>query len=115
MEPLAEDSTTDAEIDASLERAKDFESFPRIVEVAYHAEPGLDFLMLRLDDGRRLLIPREELTELKNASRKQAEDVVVLTQGRGVWWPQLDDGLYLPDFLEYRWGKAPSREHDIAA
>jgi hypothetical protein len=23
-----------------------------------------------------------------------------------VWWPQLDDGLYLPDFLEYRWGKA---------
>jgi len=25
--------------------------------------------------------------------------------GVDVWWPQLDDGLYLPDFLEYRWGK----------
>jgi hypothetical protein len=24
-----------------------------------------------------------------------------------IWWPQLDDGLYLPDFLEYRWGKVP--------
>ena len=26
-------------------------------------------------------------------------------QRRGIWWPLLDEGLYLPDFLEYRWGK----------
>jgi hypothetical protein len=26
-------------------------------------------------------------------------------QGVSVWWPQLDDGLYLPDFLEHRWGR----------
>ena len=99
------DITTDAEIDAAIERAKEFESFPRIVEAVYRPEPGLEFLMMRLDDGRRLLVPREELPELKNATPEQAKDVILGPQRRSVWWPQLDDGLYLPDFLEYRWGK----------
>jgi Protein of unknown function (DUF2442) len=99
------DVTTDEEIDASIERAKEFESFPRIVEAVYRPEPGLEFLMMRLDDGRRLLVPREDLPELKNATPEQAKDVILGPQRRSVWWPQLDDGLYLPDFLEYRWGK----------
>jgi hypothetical protein len=100
--------TTDEEIDAALERAKDFDSFPRITEAAYHPEPGLEFLMLKLTGGRRLLIPREELGELKNAMPEQAVDLAIGPHGLDVWWPQLDDGLYLPDFLEHRWGKARS-------
>jgi hypothetical protein len=99
------DLTTDEEIDAPLERAQAFDSFPRIVEAAYRPEPGLEFLMLRLSDGRRLLIPREELSELKDATPEQAVDLRIGTHGVDIWWPQLDDGLYLPDFLEYRWGK----------
>jgi hypothetical protein len=99
------DMTTDEEIDAAIERAKEFESFPRIVEAVYRGEPGLEFLMLRLSDGRRLLVPKEELGELKNATPEQAADLTIEHQGRSVWWKQLDDGLYLPDFLEYRWGK----------
>ena len=71
----------------------------------YRPEPGLEFLMLRLSDGRRLLIPKEELSELKNATPEQAVDLKIGLHGLDVWWPQLDDGLYLPDFLEYRWGK----------
>ena len=63
--------------------------------------------MLKLSDGRRLLIPREELGELKNATPEQAADLQVGPHGGDVWWPQLDDGLYLPDFLEHRWGKEP--------
>jgi hypothetical protein len=98
--------TTDEEIDAAIERAKEFDSFPRIAEAAYHPEPGLEFLMLKLTDGRRLLIPREELGELKNATPEQAKDLFVVPTSTAVWWPQLDDGLYLPDFLEHRWGKA---------
>lgn len=105
MERHPNDLTTDEEIDASIERAKEFDSFPRIVEAAYHPEPGLEFLMLKLSDGRRLLIPREELGELKNATAEQAVDLRIGPHGVDVWWPQLDDGLYLPDFLEYRWGK----------
>ena len=99
------ESTTDEEIDAAIERAQAFESFPRIVEAVYRAEPGLEFLMMRLDDGRRLLVPREELPELKSATPEQATELILGPQRRSVWWPQLDDGLYLPDFLEHRWGK----------
>jgi hypothetical protein len=42
---------------------------------------------------------------LKNATPEQAVDLKIGPHGVDVWWPQLDDGLYLPDFLEYRWGK----------
>jgi len=98
-------TTTDEEIDAALERAKAFDSFPRIVEAVYRPEPGLEFLMLRLSDGRRLLIPREELGELTDATPEQASDLRIGPNGVDIWWPQLDDGLYLPDFLEHRWGK----------
>ncbi len=98
--------TTDEEIDAALERAKAFDDFPRIVEAAYHPEPGFEFLMMKLSDGRRLLVPREELSELKNATPEEAKDLQIGPHGLDIWWPQLDDGLYLPDFLEYRWVKA---------
>jgi hypothetical protein len=102
-------TTTDEEIEAALEEARNAPEEPLIVEAAYRAEPGLEFLMLKLSDGRRLLIPREELGELKNATVEQATDLIIVPTGSAVWWPQLDDGLYLPDFLEYRWGKEPRR------
>jgi hypothetical protein len=103
MDQYANRLTTDADIDAALERASDFDSFPRIVEAIYRPEAGLQLLMLRLDDGHRMLIPREELSELKDVTDAQAAEIVILPQGRGIWWPQIDDGLYLPEFLESRW------------
>ena len=108
MEQHPDDLTTDEEIDASLERAKLFESFPRIVEAQYRSEPGWECLMLRLSNGHRMLIPKEMLGELKNATAEQAADVEIGPHGVHVWWSQLDDGLYLPDFLQYRWDSAVS-------
>ncbi len=105
MEQHPNDLTTDAEIDAALERAKAFDGYPRIVEATYRAEPGWECLMIRLDNGQRLLIPKEDLDELKGATAEQASEIALTPQRRGIWWPQLDEGLYLPDFLEYRWGK----------
>jgi hypothetical protein len=105
MERHPNDITTDAEIDAAFERAKKFDSFPRIVEAAYHSEPGAEYLHLKLNTGQRLLIPKEQLGELKHATSEQASDLDIGKHGLHVWWPQLDDGLYLPDFLQYRWGK----------
>jgi hypothetical protein len=99
-------ATTQVEVEAALEEARNAPEEPLIVEAAYRSEPGLEFLMLKLSDGRRLLIPREELGELKDATAEQATDLFIVPTATGVWWPQLDDGLYLPDFLEYRWGKA---------
>ena len=100
-------TTTDAEIEAALEEARNAPPEVTILEAAYRGEPGLEFLMLKLSDGRRLLIPREELGELKNATVEQAVDLQIGPHGVDIWWPQLDDGLYLPDFLEHRWGKVP--------
>jgi hypothetical protein len=100
-------TTTDAEIEAALEEARNAPPEVTILEAAYRGEPGLEFLMLKLSDGRRLLIPREELGELKNATVEQAVDLQIGPHGVDIWWPQLDDGLYLPDFLEHRWGKIP--------
>ncbi len=105
-------TTTDEEIDAALQAARDAPEEVRIVEAVYHPEPGLEFLMLKLSDGRRLLIAREDLSELNEATPEQAEDLVVGPHGVNVWWPQLDDGLYLPDFLEHRWGR---KGHQVAA
>ena len=82
------DLTTDEEIDQAIAQAKEFENEPRIVEAAYRPEPGLEFLMLRLSDGRRLLIPREELGELKNAPAEQAADLFIVPTATGIWWPQ---------------------------
>jgi hypothetical protein len=100
MDRHPNDLTTDEEIDTAIEQAKQYENEPRIVEAVFRPEPELDLLMLRLNDGRRLVLPREELPELKNATPEQAVDLVVGRHGRHVWWPQLDDGIYLPNLLE---------------
>jgi hypothetical protein len=101
-------TTTDEEIEAALEEARNAPDEPLIVEAAYRGEPGLEFLMLKLNDGRRLLIPREELDELKNATVEQATELFIVPSGTGVWWPQLDDGIYLPNLLEERSGTGRS-------
>jgi hypothetical protein len=105
MAKHAIDLTLDEQIDAALERSRDFDQFPSIIEAAYRADPGWECLRLRLSNGRLLMIPRQMLSELGKATPEQAQDVHIGPQGLSVWWPQLDDGLYLPDFLEHRWGR----------
>jgi hypothetical protein len=105
-EPITKDNL-DAVVDAAMERARLEPDGPYIAFAKYHAGPGMEFLEMRLTDGRRLLVPRGELGELKNATPEQAADVVVLAPGDAVYWKQLDDGLHLADFLEYRWRREP--------
>jgi|GEM_PF-2343696 len=106
-QPLTE-KNLDAEVDLALERARETPEVPTILSATYYAEPGMDFLDMRLSDGRRLLVPRQELGELKKATAEQARDLVVLNPGTAIYWPQLDDGLDLMDFLEYRWRREAS-------
>jgi hypothetical protein len=115
MDKHPNDMTTDEAIDAMLEEARNAPEAITIVEAAYHPGPGLEFLMLKLSDGRRLLIPREDLSELENATTEQATDLFIGPNGFDVWWPQLDDGLLLEHFLEHRWGKVQSYPERIAA
>lgn len=101
------DENLDAVVDAMLERARTSGSDLEILSAVYHPEEGMEFLEMKLSDGRRLLIPKEELGELDHATPEQARDLVVLTPGASIYWPQLDDGLSLGDFLEHRWRREP--------
>jgi hypothetical protein len=105
MERHPNDLTTDEEIDAAFERAKFFDNEPLLVEATFRPEPGLNCLILKLSDGRRLLVPREDLDELDGATDEQAKEIILVPTRTGLWWPQLDTGIELSHFLEYRWGK----------
>jgi len=107
MERAITNENLEEVVDALLERARQGPELVSIVSAAYHAEPGMEFLEMKLTDGRRLLVPREELGELRNATPEQAKDLEVLSPGFAVYWPQLDDGLDLATFLEYRWRREP--------
>jgi hypothetical protein len=95
----------DAMVDAAMEAAKSAPDGPYIAFAQYHVDG--QFLEMKLTNGRRLLVPREELGELANATDEQAADLVVLKPATALYWPQLDDGLHLNDFLEYRWRREP--------
>ena len=94
--------TTDAEIEAALERAKLEPEEPRILEATY--ERGLDLFVLKISDGRRLVFPRENLQALAGSTPEQAADFVIGPNGTDIWWPQVYECHYLPNMLEGRTG-----------
>jgi hypothetical protein len=96
--------TTDAEIDRAIEHAKKLQSEPHVSEVEYRPGPGLDLLILKLSDGRRHLIPREDLQGLQSATKEQIARVEILGNGTGLHWPALDLDLYVPGLLQRIYG-----------
>ena len=117
LEDLPLDPETEAEIDTALERARLAPDQPSILEAVYHPGPVHSYLMVRLSDERRLLVPREDLPELANATDEQIADMRIPQPANTIWWPQLDDGLYLPEFLAHRWhtGKPESESPFVGA
>jgi len=96
--------TTDAEIDRALLRAGALEGEPRVVSVEYRPGAGLDLLILKLSDGRREIIPREDLEGLENATREQVARIEILGNGTGLHWPELDVDHYVPGLLKHIYG-----------
>ena len=96
--------TTDAEIDRAIENAKNLKHEPRVAAVEYRPGPGLDLLILKLNDGRRHLIPREDLQGLQSATKEQISQVEILGHGTGLHWPALDFDLYVPGLLRHIYG-----------
>ena len=66
--------TIDAEIDRAIERAKSGRGEPLVTEVEYRLGTGLDLLILKLSDGHRHVIPREELPGLQSATKEQLSE-----------------------------------------
>jgi hypothetical protein len=96
--------TSDAEIDRAIERAKKLRDEPLVAEVEYRPGAGLDLLILKLTDGRRQVIPREELQGLRSATKDQIARVEIVGGGTGLHWPSLDVDLYVPGLLRGIYG-----------
>jgi len=96
--------TTDAQIDQALARASRVKAEPRLIDVLYTAGPELDLYILRLADGRRIAIPREDLEGLSNASTEQLKQVEITANGLALRWPALDLDVYLPNLLKRIYG-----------
>ncbi len=95
------DLTTDEEIDAALEEARNLPLEPHAVSAEYNR--AVDVMILRLDNGRRLVIPREEMQGLRDATPEQIGDVQIFF-GVDICWPQLDLDHNLRSLLEHRYG-----------
>jgi len=92
-------ATTDREINRAIARAGRRHDEPLVKGVEYKYGPGLDLLVLRLSDGRRHLIPREDLQGLSSATTDQISRIEILGGGTGLHWPDLNVDLYVPALL----------------
>ena len=97
-------ASSDAEIDRAIARAQRMRDEPIVTEVEYKYGPGLDLLILKLSDGRRHVIPREELQGLQSATKAQIAQVQIIGHGTGLHWPALDVDLYVRSLLRGVYG-----------
>ncbi|HLZ42722.1 MAG TPA: DUF2442 domain-containing protein [Candidatus Sulfotelmatobacter sp.] len=96
--------TTDTEIDRAIKRAQQLRTEPLVRGVEYRPGPGLDLLILNLSDGRRHMIPREDLEGLQSGTKEQLSRIQILGGGTGLHWPDLDVDLYVPSLLRGIYG-----------
>jgi hypothetical protein len=96
--------TTDTEIDRAIERARNLPRGPRVTEVEYRKGPGLDLFILKLSDGHRHVVPREDLQGLQSAAKEQIARVEILGHGTGLHWPALNLDHYVPSLLRRVYG-----------
>ncbi len=94
--------TTQAEMGAALERARRHDSDPRAYVVQHLAD--LDLLIIGLNNGRRLVLPIEDVQGLGEATHAQLEKYELLGGGTGLRFPALDVDLYVPALIEGVYG-----------
>ena len=94
--------TTDAEIEAALERAKLHEDEPLATTVEHSQE--LNLLLVGLSNHRRLVLPIEDVQGLEKATHEQIQNYELLGRGTGIRFPDLDVDLYVPALMEGVYG-----------
>jgi hypothetical protein len=94
--------TTDAEIDAALKRAKLHDNDP-LAQTVKHVQ-ALNLLIVGLSNGRRLVLPIEDVQGLGKATHKQIQNYELLGRGTGIRFPDLDVDLYVPALIEGVYG-----------
>jgi hypothetical protein len=94
--------TTDAGIEAALEKAKLRDGEPRALSVEHIQR--LNLLIVGLSNGRRLVLPIEDLQGLGRATHKQIQSYELLGHGTGISFPGIDVDLYVPALIEGVYG-----------
>ena len=97
-------SFTAADFKRATERAKRLREEPVAVEAEYRPGPGLDLVILKLSDGSRRAIPREDLQGLESGTKEQLARIEIVGGGTGLHWPDLDADLYVPGLLRGIYG-----------
>jgi len=67
----------------------------KIVNTCFHKE----LLTVFLNDGRIIIFPCTNIKWLKQATEEQQQDFSIESDGYGIWWDELDDGIALHHLL----------------
>jgi hypothetical protein len=95
--------TTDEDIDAAIERAQHLPDLPGAVSARYDA--SVDAIILELQGGRRLLLPRSELQGLEDATEPELSEIEIHGGSHNAW-PKLDVDHYLPHLMAGQYGSS---------
>ena len=106
------------QIDRAIASARDFYDAEVALSVRYTAMENMFVLVLR--SGRRILIAREDLQDIVDATPEQAADVCLDTLDSAVYWEQLDVAFSvkaLADGLRgnEQWKRLAERQHPAYA
>ena len=67
--------------------------------LAQNVEVTDDDLVVSLVDGRKVVIPLVWFPRLVNATKKQLKNYVLLGDGEGIHWPEIDEDLSVAGLL----------------
>jgi hypothetical protein len=68
--------------------------------LAYDVKFNDDELIVFLKDGRSLYIPLVWYPSLLNATRSELENFIILGDGEGIHWTNLDEDLSINGFIQ---------------
>lgn len=105
MPELARMVTTDAEIDAAIEEARRLEKHDRRAVRASYSD-GTDSIILVLENGVTLSVPRRLLQGLTEAKPGELNQIELLGRGTGLYWPALDVAHLVAGLLAGTYGSA---------
>ena len=89
---------TDAEVEEANRRGAEMRrNVPWGLSATYL--PAVERILVRLSTGLEIALPVEEFDFLQNASEPQRQRIELWGAGYEVYFPELDEGIWLPHHL----------------
>ena len=65
-------------------------------------------LTVALSDGRIVIYPCQQMCWLMNATQEEQQDFEIESDGYGIWWNTLDDGVALHHIFDLKLIRQPA-------